>query len=432
MTLPAIDRPYRLALIGGAVAVVLAPLFCYEFDVFQCWVAWGTATGGLRPWGVYRGPTRYPCNYPPVLPYLWTATAAARRWVPVLRHRALTLELVKLPNILAWLAGVAVCDRGLRRAWGERPARAAAVAYAVCLPLLIDAAVWGQYDAILSLAMVGAVVALIAGRPVLAGAVGGLALGIKFQAVVIVPAAAVYAWRRFGPARTAAAVGAAAGVLAVVSAPFVIAGQGRAVVQAYTQAVDFYPALTMNAANVWQPVRLVNRYVRHQTEERANDDAVHWAGPVTPKRIGLTLFAAYAAAVAAGLWRRPDGPTLARAAALSAFGFFMLPTQMHERYLVPAAALLAVSAGFGRADRWIYVGVAASAAAQLAVQQYHESVFPAARLHRVNRLLDDGPLAVLSGVDLALFAWASARYAAAAWAAGRAEPPEIPASNIPF
>lgn len=223
----------------------------------------------------------------------------------------------------------------------------------------------------------------------------------------------MYCWRRFGPAAAAAAVAAAIMVLAVTSAPYVVAGQGRAVRSAYTDAVGFYPALTMNAGNVWQPVRLVNLYVRHQPAEIANSDAVRWLGPVTPKRVGLALFGGYTLAILAGLWRRPDGPTLARAAALSAFAFFMLPTQMHERYLVPAAALFAVTAGFDRNDRRLYVGVALSAAAHLAVQQYHESVFPAARLHRVNRLLLDGPLLLLSIADVALFAWATARYAAA-------------------
>ena len=396
---------YLLAAVGVAVGIVVAPLFCFEFDVFDCWVAWSRATGGVRPWAVYRGTTQYPCNYPPVLPYLWTATGAARRFVPVLRHRWLTLELIKLPNLIAWAAGVVVCDRGLRAAWGAASARSAAVAYAVCLPLLLDAAVWGQYDAIVSLAMVAAVVALLAGRPAWAGAAGGLALGVKVQAIVIAPVAAVYVWRRFGWRGTLAAVAAAVAVLAVVSLPIAAAGQGRPMLAAYTGAVDFYPALTLNAANVWQPVRLWDLYVRHVEPPT---DSVAWIGPVTPKRIGLALFAAYTLAVCAGVWRRPDGVTLARAAGLAAFGFFMLPTQMHERYLVPAAALLALSAAWG--DRRLYAWVAASAAVHLVVEQYHESVPVGLHGRAVYRAMYDGPMAVLSVVDLTLLVWATGRY----------------------
>ena len=345
-----------------------------------------------------------------MLPYLWTATAAVRRLLPVFRHRWLALELIKLPNILAWAMGVPLCDYGLRRAWGAARARAAAVAYAVCVPLLFDAAVWGQYDAILCLAMVGAIVALIDGRPALAGAAGGLALGIKFQAVVLVPVAAVYAVRRFGLAKSLVAVAASVGVLAAVSLPMVIAGQGKPMAAAYTGAVDFYPKLTLNAGNVWQPVRLWNVYVRHLPQKWAEADDVRWAGVVTPKQIGLGLFAAYAGLLSVGVWRRPDGATLARAAGLVAFGFFMLPTQMHERYLVPAAVLLALTAAWGRADRWLYAGVAASAALHLVVQQYHESVPEMARAHRFSRAVYDGPLAMLSVTDVALLAWGTWRF----------------------
>ena len=274
-------NPYWIAAAAVGLSALLAPLFCYEFDVFGCWLTWAKVSGGTRPWAIYAAHLQYRCNYPPVLLYLWTATEAACRAAPWLRHRLPVLELVKLPNIVAWAAGVVVCNRGLRRAWGAGPARAAAVAYAASLPLLFDAAIWGQYDAILCLAMVSAIVALIDARPAMAGAAVGLALGVKFQAIVLLPAVGVYALRRFGVARTAVAVAAAAAVLIAVSAPFAIAGQGGPMRAAYTGAVDFYPKLTMNAGNIWQPLRLMNLYVRHLPSESADD---RWRPPGGPDR----------------------------------------------------------------------------------------------------------------------------------------------------
>ncbi len=412
-------NPYRLAVAAVAVSVVLAPLFYFKFDVYGCWVPWARASGGRRPWDIYR--LRADCNYPPVLLYLWTATQAAVRGLPVLRHHRLTLELFKLPNVLAWAAGVPLCDRGLRRPFGPAPARAAAVAYALSLPLLLDAAVWGQYDAILCLALVAVLVALAGGRPVLAGALTGMSLGLKFQAVVLLPAVGTYALRRFGPARTAAAVAAGLAVLVALSAPFALAGQGRPMRAAYTGAVGFYPQLTVNAGNAWQPVRLVNLYLRHLPAAAAESDAPRWVGPVTPKRVGLAAFAAYTGFLVAGLWHRPDGVTLVRCAGLTAFAFFMLPTEIHERYLVPAAVILALPVALpvalpGPAGRrpnlWLYVGLSAAAAAHLVVQQYHESVPLPDRTRWLNRLLYTGPLLALSAFDLALFAWATVRYAA--------------------
>ena len=44
------------------------------------------------------------------------------------------------------------------------------------------------------------------------------------------------------------------------------------------------------------------------------------------------------------LWRRPSRTTLAWTLAVQFFAFFMLPTQMHQRYLLPAATLAALVA----------------------------------------------------------------------------------------
>ena len=93
----------------------------------------------------------------------------------------------------------------------------------------------------------------------------------------------------------------------------------------------------------------------------------------------------------------------------------MLPTQMHERYLVPAAMVLALPVGLvdsrGRpSNRWLYVGLSIVAAAHLAVQQFHESLPAISRMHGWHRLVFDGPLAALTVADLALFTWATVRY----------------------
>ena len=71
-------------------------------------------------------------------------------------------------------------------------------------------------------------------------------------------------------------------------------------------------------------------------------------GPVTFREAGLAAFAAYVLMLGWGVVRRPTGPVLVFAAALSFFGFFMLPTQVHQRYIVPAVGLLALLAPLSR------------------------------------------------------------------------------------
>ncbi len=48
------------------------------------------------------------------------------------------------------------------------------------------------------------------------------------------------------------------------------------------------------------------------------------------------------AALLAALWKRTGPRLLVFALTLHLFAFFMLPTQVHQRYIVPAVAIAAV------------------------------------------------------------------------------------------
>ena len=106
------------------------------------------------------------------------------------------------------------------------------------------------------------------------------------------------------------------------------------------------------------------------------------------------------------------------AAGLLAFGFFMLPTQMHERYVVPAAALLAVVAGAGR---WrTYAVVMLPAAANQAIALSYEN---ATTGRAAVTMADIGPyqpwLLAVSVVNVAVLLGVTAAYARGVWTEGR-------------
>ncbi len=85
-------------------------------------------------------------------------------------------------------------------------------------------------------------------------------------------------------------------------------------------------------------------------------------GPLTYKHLGILAFAAYTLFLMACLWRRPSRRLLVLAAAMSVFAFFLLPTQMHERYSAPAAALLALIAPLSPRLFALFVGISVTAA----------------------------------------------------------------------
>jgi 4-amino-4-deoxy-L-arabinose transferase-like glycosyltransferase len=323
-----------------AAGLAVAPRIYHHYDVVDCFLFWARASGGRRPWEVYRAA----CDYPPFVPYLLTLVERVRLGLGLPPVSAASVVLVKIP-MLAYLAGGPAVWRLLRRPCGETAARTAAVLFVVSLPLFVNAAAWGQFDALLSAEIVVALAALLAGRPVAAGLALGLALATKVLAVIVIPPVVVWIALRHGARPLAKSLAAAALVVALLAAPYVLAGGGRGVVSAYTGAVNYYPQRTIEAYNGWYLLDRFDIFVRGIPAREARSDDRRAIGPVTYRQLGVTAYAIYLLVVLALLARRPQPDMLVLGSALALFGFFMLPTQMHQRYIVPAAAVLTLAGG---------------------------------------------------------------------------------------
>ena len=363
-------RPHGTLLEWLLGAVCLLFLLCvpwvYYASDMNAWLDWARASEGVSPWRIYRVVSD--CNYPPFVLYLLTLAEAARRGLHAAEVGPVSVTLVKIPSLLACAMGVPLCRRGLRGLTGPAYARAAAAAYGLSLPLWFNAAVWGQCDALLSLALTAAAVALLRDRPGWCGVALGWALSLKLQAVVIVPAVAVY-WLARGRWRSAGITAwAALSAWAVLALPFLLAGARLSILGAYVGSVGFYPWCAMGAMNGW--------YVFEDVLGRAHgasygshilDAGLLW-NALSYKALGLLMFGGYLLFLLAGLWRRPTRYGLVLACALSVFAFFMLPTEMHERYIVPAVALLALIAPATRSARRLFNAMSVMALIDQALQ----------------------------------------------------------------
>jgi hypothetical protein len=115
-------------------------------------------------------------------------------------------------------------------------------------------------------------------------------------------------------------------------------------------AVGLYPNTTLGAANVWM--------LPLDSLERARDDVGGWLG-VTPQRWGVLLLAAalvYIVVTVMTRLRRTGGLVAACwASAAVALASFMLPTRVHERYVLPVLGLLLLLAAVRVADRLLAI-----------------------------------------------------------------------------
>ena len=402
-----------------ALGVLVAPRVYHNYDVVDCFLTWARASAGRRPWAIYLTDFKTNCDYPPVVPYLLTLVEAARRMLHASETGALAIILIKLPNLIAYLAAVPLCALGLRRPFGEAAARAAALLAALSLALFVNAAAWGQFDALLAVLVMAAVVALLHERPVTAGVLMGVALGTKLLAIVAVPALAVWMWRRFRVAQLAHAILAGLAVLALLSLPYLLAGAGRRMLLAYVGAVDYYPVRTAEAYNGWYLLDRFDIAVRGIPAPEARLDSRPLVGAVTFREAGVAAFAAYVSMLLVGLARRPTPSALVFAAALSFFGFFMLPTQVHQRYLVPAAALLGLTAAGAARRLALWAGVSLTAALNQALDLTRAVLDTAVRADPVAAATVSvpgyrGPIrlaaCVVAVLNIALFVWATRDY----------------------
>ena len=329
-------------------------------------------------------------NYPPfsawvfwVKGVLWHALDSDVRTIPVPpalraafeRHGlAMTVRFPRVNTILARaidalpsfafdvLLGLGVMQlvRVLRQA-GSEPAAGFSLVFASPV-VVLDAALWGQSDSWIASMLVWCLVWWLQGRWVAAGAMYGLALLTKPQAILFAPVLAfgvlalcyrpAGSWKRAGSALGAVPVAVLAVV--VVAAPFMIhdARSGARALRWFERSYlgtigsDEYAYTTLNAFNLWW-LDLIAQGPSDETWWSLLDSRV-------PSPIGLskdtTAALLLVLAVGAGAvacvrrlrWSEASSVTFAFVVLLSAF---LLPTRVHERYVyycIPFVTALAV------------------------------------------------------------------------------------------
>jgi 4-amino-4-deoxy-L-arabinose transferase-like glycosyltransferase len=354
--------PLWVALGVFVVGLLVAPHVYHQYDVVDCFLAWAQATGGARPSDAYTpGAGADDCDYPPLVPYFLAAAEGARLVAQAPPVSGLAILFLKLPNLLAALLLVPTALTGLLDVAGTRTATRAALFLALSPALFVNAALWGQFDVLLALFLVAAVLALVRDEPLLAGAALGLALGTKVLAIVPVPILAAYAWRRLGWKAVLRGAFVSVLVTSALALPHVIAGRGAAALRAYSGAVGYYPYRTAEAYNTWFLLDRIDVLARGLPPPEVRRDDRPAIGPLTFHHIGLLAFAAATLLLVRALWRRPTPTVFLWCVGLQLFAFFMLPTQVHQRYIVPAVAALALVAPLSRRGLALFAGVSATA-----------------------------------------------------------------------
>ena len=250
---------YAAAIVAGVLSaafvvhLLLIPAAGWERD--QYWFATWMRAAVDR--GVAHVSESTWCDYPPGYLYvlqglglLWTALTGGS--LPADGTVALRF-LIKLVPSLTDLVTAWVLYRMARARHGRVGIAALLVlaGYAFNPAIIFDSAVWGQADALPCLILLLSVWAVGARRFVAGGALLAVAVLVKLQAVVVLPALVLATVFLGGLDGLFAVVKGAACAALVLLAPFYATHRMDSVAVTIFGASGRYPYISMNAHNVW-------------------------------------------------------------------------------------------------------------------------------------------------------------------------------------
>ncbi|PDZ63059.1 hypothetical protein CON30_24840 [Bacillus cereus] len=241
--------------------------------------------------------------------------------------------LIRVPSIVFEVVAIIIFAIVSKR-MDNSIVRAVLVTFFAFSPaVIVDGTIWGQVDMLHSILMVSSILLLMS-KPTWSGAIYAIALLAKFQSIVIAPVFAMYflkiIWeKKEGKQLTKFVMGFCIPLL-IFGLYFAAHGTFITMLkQAYLNAVGTFPTVTVFAMNIW--------YYAIGTDPNTVD-TIQILPHITLKTVGLILLSIAAALTCLYVFfhRHMNTAVLLKAATFISFAFFMLPTQMHERYAFPA------------------------------------------------------------------------------------------------
>lgn len=286
-------------------------------------------------------------NYPPLFLLFMQGYAAFLHGFGI-TIQAGQLSFKSLLIVLDLVAGIAVFG------WSLGKEKAIVRWGLLCLfvlnpALIVNSSIWGQVDILNGMLMAGALLTFLA-SPILAGILFVLALLTKLQAIVIAPVFGLYLlkslWQRNIKPLIHMTIGAVIPVIGVAIYFASYGGLQAMLKSAYMSAVGLYTQVTLNALNIW--------FYVVGTVPTTIDTAKLW-NIISLRNLGFILLLLAVIYTGIYLWKCRTITTaiLLKAGVWISFAFFMLPTEIHERYSIPALILILLVTMLDR--KWIAI-----------------------------------------------------------------------------
>jgi Gpi18-like mannosyltransferase len=360
-----------IALVLHLILISLPIAFEIDMNLYKAWSI-DIVKQGIGNFYGYSN-----CDYPPAFLYvLWAIGKIYQLFDPTFSHSdrssiegLLLAVMIKLPSVLADIGATFLIAQILKPHTTESKAYKLGLLYAFNPLVLFVSAVWGQIDGLMTFLMLLAFYLLQQNHLIRAGILTAVMVIIKPQGLFLVPFLIFSQWFRQAWWKWVAIASVSLVTIWLLVLPFYgIAANGIAtpfllLYQRLQGTADYYDFASVNAFNGWGwanwerdyetflgvsykviglvllGILLVWLGVFIYQQRHSSDDSGNDSGNNSGSNLGNN-FAANSLAAATML-----------------FGFFMLPTRMHERYMLYSLAFLAIAIAIIPMIRWIYWGL---------------------------------------------------------------------------
>ena len=297
----------------------------FWFDV-ECFKAWADATAYYGLDGMYHNGMFL--DYPPGYMYVLWFTNIIQTVFNLDFHSVIYTFIIKLPPILADLAGAYFIYKFASEKLNEKWALFLSVSYTFCPALIYNSSVWGQIDSWYTLFMVLTLYFISCDNVVKASVIYALALITKPQALLFGPVLLFWViskknWKIFFKA-----VGTGLACMYLLALPFSQSFSPMWLINLYKNTFNGYRYFTVNAYNTYMLADLNWKSL----------DLIPGAGSINTVVILLCFVLC--------VWLYfsiKDNSKIFTTALVLITVFFSFCTMMHERYMHPAILLAMVA-----------------------------------------------------------------------------------------
>ena len=311
----------------------------YDISLFKTWSRGVYYTGFSH---FYNG---IGSDYPPFYIYiLWAIGTLYKSFISFSFEidSPIFSILLKMPAILADIATALLIFLIVRKYGSFRLAFISMISYAFNPAIIYDSAIWGQVDSVYTLFFMLALMLFISGKQMLSGVSMALAILTKPQSLVLVPLFALVMIKKNSPLTLAKILSVSFAAFVVVALPFYLDTSILDLFKLYFTSYIQYPYNSLNAFNFWA------------FEGMFQPDNTQFLF-MTYRMWGYLMFGLIFMYVSHFVLKNKDDKSIYIASAILFFAFFMFFTRIHERYLFPMFAPLAVAMTLDRRFSYVYV-----------------------------------------------------------------------------